>query len=497
MKQIEDISGKTAKGYRLFWLTFTLTALVLMFCSPVATEARSKRKSSEPSMRVKLGTLHANVEIKFTTTGKVLNSRGRRIRSIRAKSKFTWQLPKSRKSRSVKYDNETLTFIGSSGPVTFNGKKYRGKLVIKFSKKGALVINHLGIEDYLRGVVGSEMGSRSPEESLRAQTVIARTYSYSNNGKHGRDGADVCDSTHCQVYKGVASERESINKAVDFTRSIIMISGGKPIQTLYSATCGGMTSDNDKVFGGAACSYLRRVICPFCKDGSRYRWAKNLSISELKVGLAKEKIHFNKLYDVDFVSPGLMDRVKKVIFYTDKGEQSVKGTTFRRLFNLNSTTFTIGNRSSVKKLISSAAVVEAPKDKIKTSGLPKLRVMIADLGTQASDGPPQLLIQTAKGLTRVPRPEVGWKTITCTKTTIQVPEREEIKSSVSKNPAMKKTEELKSPKIPAKFEIFGRGYGHQVGLCQSGAIELGKRNWSYRQILPFYYSNVALRRLNY
>ncbi|HMM58651.1 MAG TPA: hypothetical protein PKC25_00820 [Candidatus Rifleibacterium sp.] len=49
----------------------------------------------------------------------------------------------------------------------------------------------------------------------------------------------------------------------------------------------------------------------------------------------------------------------------------------------------------------------------------------------------------------------------------------------------------------ASIELFGRGYGHQVGLCQSGAIELGKRECSYRQILAHYYSNVALRSLDY
>lgn len=67
----------------------------------------------------------------------------------------------------------------------------------------------------------------------------------------------------------------------------------------------------------------------------------------------------------------------------------------------------------------------------------------------------------------------------------------EEENSVAQAPAITRRGPL------ASIELFGRGYGHQVGLCQSGAIELGKREWSYRQILAYYYSNVALRSLDY
>jgi stage II sporulation protein D len=494
---VKQIKGKILKGRQIRNFIWLLSLLLLFFAFVQSGSAAVRKKNtSEPLIRVKLGKLHKKVEVAFVNNGHVKNSRGRRIRTIRGKSKFSWQLPSS-KRRSVQYNNQTMTFEGNGNLFVFNGKKYRGKLVVKFTKSGALVVNHVGIEDYLRGVVGSEMGSLSPAESLKAQTIIARTYAYSNRGKHGRDGADVCDSTHCQVYKGVSSERDTINKAVDGTRGIIMISEGKPIETLYHATCGGMTSDNDKVFGGAPRSYLRRVLCPFCRNGSKYRWAKTLNLHELKAGLAKEKIHFNRLYDLGYESPGLMDRVAKVIFLTDKGEISIKGTTFRRLFNLNSTTFTLGNRNSVKNLISSAVEVPAKSRKEPQTNVAgkQHRTILAGIGNAASDGPPQLIIQTAKGLKRVTRPEEGWKTIACGLILAQ-PEKKEIATKPAPR-ATKPGAKSDSNGLVEKIEIFGRGFGHQVGLCQSGAIELGKRNWSYRQILPFYYSNVALRQLDY
>lgn len=473
LKKLSLLAGKTA-----IWLSLII---LVMYGGRLDAAEKAPAKIVEPILRVKIGSLFKKVELSFNKEGQVLNERGRRLKTLKGKNKFVWQLPSGKSRRSIEHLNQTLGFVGKNNQVELNGKAYRGKMAIKFSKNGAMVVNHVGLEDYLRGVVGSEMGSLSPAESLKAQTIIARTYAYSNRGKHGSDGADVCDSTHCQVYKGVSSERDTINKAVDSTRGIIMISQGKAIQTLYHATCGGMTSDNDKVFGGAPCSYLRRVICPFCKDGSYYRWVKALSIAELKSGLAKEKIHFNHLYDFGYESPALMDRVDKVYLSTDKGEFSVKGTTFRRLFNLRSTTFTLGNRKTVKAILNAAAPT--------AQKLPRLQIAIAGLGETATDGPPQLIVQTGKGLKRAMKPEEGWQTISCR--SIEPDAAPPVLTS-RKEPAKSEA----SGRID-KIEIFGRGFGHQVGLCQSGAIEMGKRNWSYRQILPFYYANVALRKLGY
>ncbi len=477
---------KRAKQLSFLKNVVKLAIIMAVFIAAAVSAAQGKLRESEPILRVKIGGMHQKISIALPGGGEILNHKGRKIRTIRGKSGFTWAIGSGKRKKRVEHLNETLTFAGRKNQVTLNGKIYRGRMLVKFTNTGAIAVNHVGIEDYLRGVVGSEMGSMSPAESLKAQTVIARTYAYANRGKHGSEGADVCDSTHCQVYQGILAERESINKAVDGTRGIIMISEGKPIQALYHATCGGMTSDNDKVFGGTACSYLRRVICPFCKDSAHFRWVKTLNLNEFKSAMAKENIHFNHLIDLGYESPGLMDRVDKVFLVTDKGEFSVKGTTFRRLFDLKSTTFTLGNRKNVKAVISAAAVIKPESEPDND----RVQIVLAGMGETATDGPAQLIIQTAKGLKRVTRPETGWQTVVCR----QISEIEPADSVLLSRNEM--TRSSASGQIE-KIEIFGRGYGHQVGLCQSGAIELGKRNWSYRQILPFYYSNVALRQLGY
>ncbi len=370
---------------------------------------------------------------------------------------------------------------------------------IELNSKGANVVNHVGIEDYLRGVVGSEMGSLSPAESLKAQAVIARTYTYANKNRHGSSNADVCNSTHCQVYSGVKSERDSINKAVDSTRGIIMISDGKAISALYHATCGGMTSNNSVVWGGAQTKYLKRVACPFCSKAKRYRWTEKISIKDLKAKLIPEKVFFNTVFDIDIESPGQLDRVTNVVLYTDKGIKKFKGTTLRRIFNLNSTTFILGQRLAVTQKISKAlpekVLKKAPAKFVRCVG-----IVYEDI----PDAPPQIVIQTGQGLKRALKPEKGWKAISWKEKLREIPStnQESTMTKPKKQPVkIEKVQKLAVTKNSKggidSFEIFGRGFGHQVGLCQSGAIELGKRGWTYRQILPYYYSHVVLRDLNY
>ena len=471
-------------GFRLLMLLMCLVFL------PLNTEARSnndrnqsRRASAEPVLRVKLGGLHKKVTVRFPEGGQIIKG-SRRIKSLRRNEKFDWATATDgKKKRRVAHNGETLLLQGAKAIVELNGKLYRGILQISFSGNGALVVNHVGIEDYLRGVVGSEIGSRSPAESIKAQTVIARTYAYASRGKHNAEGADVCDSTHCQVYSGVGAERDSIDPAVVGTRGIVMISDGEPIATLYHATCGGMTSDNDKVYGGAPRSYLRRVQCPFCSAGINYRWSKSIGIEKLKSALRQEKISFNRLWEAGIESPGHLDRVTNLVLNTDRGVIRVKGTTIRRLFDLPSTTFVLADRRLPAKTVV-AARPAAPS-------LPVARParFVSELQTRNEHLPQQMLVMTAAGLKRAQKPAGGWRVMTLAASPEALFPEEE--NSVTQVPAMQRRGPLSS------IELFGRGYGHQVGLCQSGAIELGKREWSYRQILAHYYSNVALRSLDY
>ena len=141
---------------------------------------------------------------------------------------------------------------------------YRGLLEARVDKAGNLqLINELDMEDYLRGVVPNEMGPGVyPElEALKAQAVAARTYMVANLGQFSEDGYDVCDSAQCQVYRGAGTEAALTNQAVEETRSVILTYGGRPINALYTSTCGGHTEDGQLVFPEEKGPYLKGVTC--------------------------------------------------------------------------------------------------------------------------------------------------------------------------------------------------------------------------------------------
>jgi len=149
-------------------------------------------------------------------------------------------------------------------PVRVNDAAYRGVIEVRITRGLQIrAINLLNAEEYLRGVVPKEMGpSVYPElEALKAQAVAARTYVEANRGQFADDGFDICDTARCQVYGGIAAEHPLSDYAVEQTRGIIATWEGKPINALYTSTCGGHTEDLKNVFREMEGPYLKGVPC--------------------------------------------------------------------------------------------------------------------------------------------------------------------------------------------------------------------------------------------
>jgi stage II sporulation protein D len=168
-----------------------------------------------------------------------------------------------------RYERRALPLDGvwlkPAGELTLlQGKgQYRGKVEILPNAQGRLtVVNTLDLETYLRGVVPKEMGAwEFPSlEALKAQAVAARTYAVANRGKRAADGFDLGDTVSDQVYGGRDGEQALTDRAVQETTGLFATYGGKPIQALFMADCGGHTTDVANVFGGNA-PYLRAVSC--------------------------------------------------------------------------------------------------------------------------------------------------------------------------------------------------------------------------------------------
>lgn len=136
----------------------------------------------------------------------------------------------------------------SGGFISVKGKWYRGFFIV-YNQRGALtIINHIDIEDYIRGVVPSEMPSGWCYEAHKAQAIAARSYALANLGKRANLGYDLKDTPEDQAYGGASSESTRTNQAVEETKGIVLIYNLKIIPAYYSASAGGQTSGSSDVW---------------------------------------------------------------------------------------------------------------------------------------------------------------------------------------------------------------------------------------------------------
>jgi stage II sporulation protein D len=157
-------------------------------------------------------------------------------------------------------------FMPASGAnfLSFDGKPYRGLLDISLNQNGRItVVNQLGMEEYLPGVVPAEMSPYDYPEfaALAAQSIASRTYALKNMGRFNSEGYDLTADTQTQVYKGVAAERDASSQAVLKTSGMAIYYQGELIQAMFMSTCGGRTEDYANVYGTDPLPYLKSVFC--------------------------------------------------------------------------------------------------------------------------------------------------------------------------------------------------------------------------------------------
>ena len=156
-----------------------------------------------------------------------------------------------------------LVFASSdekNSPVRFNDKPYRGRIEVFANTHGSVtVVNVIGLEDYVRGVVPNEL-SYPALEALKAQAIAARTYAVKNRGQFASEGFDLLPTTRSQVYRGLTSETSLTSQAVEQTRGVVATYNGEPINALYTSTCGGRTEDAENIFNQEI-PYLRGREC--------------------------------------------------------------------------------------------------------------------------------------------------------------------------------------------------------------------------------------------
>jgi stage II sporulation protein D len=227
---------------------------------------------------------------------------------------------------------------------TYDNKSYRGALRLMPRKGSLQLINRITVEEYLQGVVPEEMPAEWNPEAVKAQAVAARTYALRQRKRHAKEGFDVCATTHCQQYGGVAVERAAANQAVKATSGEVLESHGALVDALFHTDSGGMTENSEDVWGS-------RIDCLRAAKEVRtetYPWEKNSTVEKCSELLAKRGKNIGTLKKIE-LSPikigkaskdrTVSGRVKQVTFVGKNGKASITGNDLRSMLGLKSTLF--------------------------------------------------------------------------------------------------------------------------------------------------------------
>ena len=225
-------------------------------------------------------------------------------------------------------------------------RDYRGSVDVLRDRTGLTVINRVGLEAYIGGVVGGEMGRRdsSEMEALRAQAVVSRTYALRNLGRWRAEGFDLYATVADQVYGGLQAENALALQAVRDTRGQVVMAGGVPIDAFFFSTCGGHTADGTEAFRGATRPYLRSIADvdgagrAYCSISPRFHWRDEWTGDALQAILTRT-LHetglvsgpVGRIRDVAADGRTASGRVARLAIATTAGTVSVDGPRIRRV----------------------------------------------------------------------------------------------------------------------------------------------------------------------
>ncbi|WP_183407844.1 SpoIID/LytB domain-containing protein [Nocardioides marmoriginsengisoli] len=214
-------------------------------------------------------------------------------------------------------------------------RKYRGAL--RFA--GSDTVNVLSLENYLKGVVPAEMPAGWRPQALQAQAVAARSYALNKRDRFLSRYYQICDTTACQVYKGVGVEDSRTNQAVAATAGQVLTYGGKPAFTEFSASSGGWTSAGDVPYLKA-----QQDIYSVADNDPYVPWSPEVRINTAT--LAKKYPQIGTLKKLQITTrEGLGDwggRVQTILLDGTAKDLVISGDDFRSLYGLRSTLFKFG-----------------------------------------------------------------------------------------------------------------------------------------------------------
>ena len=325
-----------------------------------------------------------------------------------------------------------------------------GELEIKTVDGYLFVINHIPLEKYLSCVATSEMSGECPPAFLESQTVAARSWLLAAaEQKHADLGIDACNDDCCQRYQGKGNLTDSAINAVLKTQGQVLIHDDKICDTRYSKSCGGISENNEFVWGGEPKPYLHAIL-----DGEGSNIPNLKSESDLKKWLTDDQ-HC-------FCGPNYVPEIQlhKYLGNVDKSKKYFRWDVSY-------------SQEEISKLISEKTGRQF--DSIQSlhalnRGVSGRITQLRIEGTSTRE-PSHIILKSEYEIRRV------------------------LHSNFLFSSAFIIEANSTADSLPSRFTFKGAGWGHGVGLCQIGALGMALSGKSCSEILSHYFTETELREI--
>ncbi|MDP3731951.1 MAG: SpoIID/LytB domain-containing protein [Candidatus Omnitrophota bacterium] len=218
--------------------------------------------------------------------------------------------------------------------VIINGRTFRGNIQLIKNNMKLSVINHIELEDYVKGISVRETSHYWPVDSLKAEVIVFRTFALYKMQENNKKDFDLTSDVYSQVYSGRAAERYRINKTVDETRGLTLTYKGKILPAFYHATCGGNT-DDAALFWNIDIPPLKGVVCNFCQGSPHFKWHNVLTRQEVKDALVKGGLSIEDIKDIVILGRDKSERITDLKIVTDKKDIKISAKDFRNMLGPN------------------------------------------------------------------------------------------------------------------------------------------------------------------
>ena len=351
---------------------------------PITGEAHERLPGRDRMARIALAGKARQAPVSATGRWRI-DEQGGRTRLVTGQGAERWR---------VEQQGGLLRVAGDSGDVTpwregpfvaraveggavlrYDNRRYRGELWFTPTDSGILVVNRLLVEDYLRGVVPIELGTRQPGDraALEAQAIAARSYAYirvpSDAAVEPRSGWHMVATVQNQVYAGLDVEAPIVNEAIDRTAGLVIRYNGLLVDAPYSSSCGGRTAApkeswrdvREEPYLPSVDDTDPRTGRPYCDIAPRNHWTEEFDEAQLSESVRRALVAAGARDP----RPGVMTamrvegrttsgRATALVLRTDRGDVTVRNNEIRNVLRntrgaiLSSTYFSIERESRVR-----------------------------------------------------------------------------------------------------------------------------------------------------